>query len=138
MLHRVKPEPRTVAAMSEAGRNVLGGELAPCSFDPVTGFYRDGTCRTGPQDHGVHVVCAEMTEEFLKFSAGAGNDLSTPRPEWGFAGLQPGDRWCLCADRWREAFDAGMAPRVHLEATHVSVLEFASLADLQAHAIDDA
>ena len=123
--------------MSESGRNVLGGVLVPCAFDPVTGFYRDGTCRTGPHDQGVHVVCAEMTEAFLAFSASVGNDLSTPRPEWGFAGLQPGDRWCLCADRWREAFDAGMAPRVHLEATHVSALEFAAMSDLEAHAVED-
>lgn len=123
--------------MTDPGRNVLGGELEPCAFDPVTGFYRDGTCRTGPQDLGVHVVCAEMTAEFLAFSASVGNDLSTPRPEWGFPGLQPGERWCLCADRWREALDAGKAPRVRLEATHVSALEFATLADLQAHAIDD-
>lgn len=124
--------------MENAGVNVLGGELEPCSIDPLTGFYRDGTCRTGPQDHGVHVVCAEMTEEFLAFSARVGNDLSTPRPEWGFAGLAPGDCWCLCADRWREAFEAGEAPRVRLAATHVSALEFASLDDLRAYAVDDA
>ncbi len=117
------------------GVNVLGGELEPCSIDPLTGFYRDGMCRTGPQDHGVHVVCAEMTETFLAFSKEAGNDLSTPRPEWGFAGLQPGDRWCLCADRWREAHDAGFAPRVYLAATHVSALEFATLDALRAHEI---
>lgn len=123
--------------MTVPGKNVLGGELEPCAFDPVTGFYRDGTCRTGRQDLGMHVVCAEMTEEFLEFSAGVGNDLSTPRPEWGFPGLQPGNRWCLCADRWREALEAGKAPRIRLEATHVSALEFATLADLQAYAIDD-
>jgi uncharacterized protein (DUF2237 family) len=122
--------------MENQGRNVLGGELEPCSIDPLTGFYRDGTCRTGPQDHGLHVVCAEMTETFLTFSKEAGNDLSTPRPEWGFPGLQPGDRWCVCADRWREALDAGAAPPVHLAATHVSALEFASLDDLQAHAAE--
>lgn len=121
----------------ESGQNVLGGELEPCAVDPVTGFYRDGTCRTGPQDLGVHVVCAEMTEAFLGFSLSVGNDLSTPRPEWGFPGLQPGDRWCVCADRWREALDAGFAPPVVLAATHASALEFASLADLQAHAVDD-
>jgi len=115
-----------------AGRNVLGGELEPCSFDPLTGFYRDATCRTGPQDRGMHVVCAEMTEEFLAFSKAVGNDLSTPRPEWGFPGLQPGDRWCVCADRWREALEADVAPPVVLEATHVSALEFATLEDFQA------
>lgn len=120
------------------GRNVLGGELEPCCFEPVTGFYRDGFCRTGAADAGVHVVCSEMTEEFLVFSASAGNDLSTPRPEWGFPGLVPGDRWCLCASRWTEAFDAGAAPPVILAATHASAVEFASLADLRAHAVDGA
>ena len=120
----------------EPGRNVRGGELEPCSIDPVTGFYRDGTCRTGPQDLGVHVVCAEMTETFLAFSKEAGNDLSTPRPEWGFPGLKPGDRWSLCADRWREALDAGFAPPLYLAATHTSALEFVSFADLEAHALD--
>jgi uncharacterized protein (DUF2237 family) len=117
----------------EAGRNVFGERLEPCSFDPLTGFHRDGCCRTGGQDVGVHAVCAVMTEEFLAFSAGVGNDLSTPRPEWGFAGLQPGDRWCLCASRWAEALDAGVAPPVVLEATHVAALEFVSLDDLEAH-----
>lgn len=122
--------------MENAGLNVLGGELEPCSFDPLTGFYRDATCRTGPQDRGLHVVCAVMTDEFLAFSARVGNDLSTPRPDWGFAGLKEGDCWCVCADRWREAFEAGMAPRVRLAATHVSALEFASLEDLQQHAAE--
>ena len=122
----------------EAGQNVIGGELEPCGRDPVTGFYRDGTCRTGQQDVGVHVVCAEMTEAFLAFSASVGNDLSTPRPEWGFPGLRPGDRWCVCADRWREAFEADVAPPVVLAATHASALEFAALGDLQAHAVDGA
>jgi len=121
-----------------SGRNVLDGELEPCCFEPVTGFYRDGFCRTGTADLGVHVVCAEMTAEFLAFSASVGNDLSTPRPEWGFPGLVPGDRWCLCAARWAEALDAGMAPPVVLAATHTSVLEYASLADLRAHAVDGA
>lgn len=120
----------------EPGRNVAGGELEPCSFEPLTGFYRDGTCRTGSGDVGVHAVCAVMTEEFLVFSASAGNDLSTPRPEWGFTGLQPGDRWCLCASRWQEALDAGCAPPVVLAATHVAALEFSSLADLRAYAVD--
>lgn len=123
--------------MDDAGLNVLGGPLEPCSVDPLTGFYRDGTCRTGPQDVGLHVVCAQMTEDFLAFSRRVGNDLSTPRPAWGFPGLRPGDRWCVCADRWREAHEAGVAPPVCLEATHVSALEFASLDDLRAHAVDD-
>lgn len=118
-----------------SAKNVIGGALEPCSEDPVTGFYRTGCCETGSQDHGVHVVCAEMTEEFLTFSAAQGNDLMTPHPEWGFAGLKPGDRWCLCARRWREAFDAGVAPPVVLEATHVSALEFASLDELQANTV---
>jgi len=119
------------------GQNVLGGPLEPCSFDPLTGFWRDGTCRTGGQDLGVHAVCAVMTDEFLAFSASVGNDLSTPRPEWGFPGLKPGDRWCLCAARWQEAFEAGMAPAVALEATHALALEFTSLDDLRAHAAVD-
>jgi uncharacterized protein (DUF2237 family) len=119
------------------GRNVLGGPLEPCGFDPVTGFWRDGTCRTGGQDVGVHAVCAVMTEEFLEFSASAGNDLSTPQPEFGFAGLEPGDRWCLCAGRWQEALEAGVAPPVVLEATHALALEFSSLDDLRAHAAVD-
>jgi uncharacterized protein len=126
----------TVLSMSE-GLNVLGGSLEPCSVDPVTGFYRDGSCRTGGQDVGVHAVCAVMTEEFLEFSVSAGNDLSTPRPEWGFPGLRPGDRWCVCAPRWQEALDAGVAPPVVLEATHALALEFSSLDDLRAHAAVD-
>lgn len=116
------------------GLNVLGGELEPCGFDPLTGFYRDGCCDTGAEDAGVHVVCAEMTELFLAYSIEAGNDLSTPRPEFGFAGLAPGDRWCLCASRWQEAFEAGAAPAVILEATHARTLEWCSLTALQAHA----
>ena len=114
--------------------NVVGGELLPCSRDPLTGFYRDGCCATGPEDLGSHTVCCVATEEFLEFSAAVGNDLSTPRPEWGFAGLRPGDRWCVCAGRWQEAVEAGVAPPVVLEATHASALEFVSLADLEAHA----
>ena len=120
--------------MATEGRNVLGGELEPCGLDPVTGFFRDGSCRTGGQDVGVHAVCAVMTEEFLAFSSSVGNDLSTPRPEWGFPGLRPGDQWCLCAGRWQEALAAGTAPPVVLEATHVLALEFSSLDDLRAHA----
>ncbi len=113
-------------------KNVLGTDLEPCGFDPVTGFYRNGCCETGADDAGVHVVCAVMTAEFLDFSAAQGNDLSTPRP--GFAGLQPGDSWCLCASRWQEAFDAGCAPPVRLEATHIAALEWTSLASLRDHA----
>ena len=115
--------------------NVLGGELDPCSFDPVTGFFRDGFCRTEGRDPGFHAVCAVMTEEFLAFSVTAGNDLVTPRPEWHFPGLEPGDRWCVVAARWQEAFEAGAAPPVVLEATHASALEFVALADLEAHAV---
>jgi uncharacterized protein (DUF2237 family) len=112
---------------------VLGTELVPCGFDPVTGFYRDGCCETGSEDVGVHVVCAVMTAEFLAFSAAHGNDLSSPA--FGFAGLVPGDRWCLCASRWQEAFEAGAAPPVVLEATHARALEWCSLSDLQAHRV---
>jgi len=118
-------------------RNVLGGELEPCSVDPLTGFYRDGCCRTGADDAGLHVVCARVTDEFLAFSKDAGNDLSTPRPEFGFPGLRPGDQWCLCASRWVEALDAGAAPPVVLAATHAAVAEFADLDDLRRHAVDD-
>ncbi len=119
-----------------AGRNVLGEALQSCSSDPMTGFYRDGCCRTGPEDHGLHTVCAVMTAEFLEFSKSRGNDLSTPRPEWGFPGLRPGDQWCLCALRWVEAFEAGSAPRIVLAATHFSMLEHAEIEVLKAHAID--
>jgi uncharacterized protein len=107
----------------ELDRNVVGGTLLPCSTDPMTGFYRDGCCNTGPEDIGNHTVCAIMTERFLEFSAQAGNDLSTPRPEWGFPGLSPGDRWCVCAARWLEAYRAGCAPKVVLGATHARALE---------------
>ncbi len=117
-------------------RNVLGGALLPCSVAPITGFYRDGCCNTGPGDLGLHTVCAEVTAEFLAFSREAGNDLSTPRPEYGFPGLQPGDRWCLCAGRWEEARLAGCAPPVLLEATHEATLALVNLADLKAHALD--
>jgi uncharacterized protein (DUF2237 family) len=117
-------------------RNVLGTDLQDCSLDPVTGFYRNGCCDTGAEDVGVHTVCAVMTDEFLAFSASVGNDLSTPRPEFGFAGLRSGDRWCLCASRWVEALDAGAAPEVVLEATHARTLEWADLSALQAHAAD--
>ncbi len=115
--------------------NVLGGPLQSCCFQPVTGFYRDGYCRTGPGDHGLHTVCIEASAEFLAFSRERGNDLSTPRPEYAFPGLRPGDRWCLCVTRWQEAFEAGVAPAVLLVSSHISALEFVSLEDLQAHAL---
>jgi hypothetical protein len=118
------------------GLNVLGGPLEPCGFDPLTGFWRDGSCRTGGDDLGVHAVCAVMTDEFLVFSASVGNDLSTPRPELGFDGLVAGDRWCLCAGRWQEAVEAGTAPPVVLEATHALALEFCSLEALRTYAVD--
>ncbi|MFN0024870.1 MAG: DUF2237 family protein [Parvularculaceae bacterium] len=117
-------------------KNVLGGALSLCSDNPVTGFFRTGCCHTGPQDAGLHTVCAIMTEGFLDFSKARGNDLSTPRPEYGFAGLKAGDRWCLCAMRWKEAFDAGKAPKLLLGATHEKTLAVASLDALKAHAVD--
>jgi len=117
-------------------RNVLGGTLALCSEDPVTGFYRTGCCETGPQDHGVHTVCAVMTDDFLKFSQSRGNDLSTPRPEFGFAGLRAGDRWCLCAARWLEAYQADKAPDVVLAATNIATLRIVPLEALKTKAID--
>jgi uncharacterized protein (DUF2237 family) len=117
-------------------RNVLGGTLEECSQRPLTGFFRNGCCDTGPADLGSHTVCAVMTAEFLAFSRAAGNDLSTPRPEFGFAGLAPGDRWCLCAPRWAEALAAGRAPRVVLRATHAGALRYCDLADLKRHAVD--
>lgn len=116
-------------------RNVLGTELEPCSTDPLTGFYRDGCCNTGGEDAGVHVICAEVTDEFLAFSASVGNDLSTPNPAFGFAGLSAGDRWCLCASRWVEANEAGVAPPVVLEATHMAMLEYVTLGELETHAV---
>jgi len=115
-------------------RNVLGGPLQACSYDPLTGFFRTGCCETGPDDLGRHVVCARVTAEFLAFSAERGNNLSQPRPELRFRGLKPGDRWCLCALRWKEALDAGVAPPVVLEATHESVLRVVSLLELTRHA----
>ncbi|WP_374512224.1 DUF2237 family protein [Niveibacterium sp.] len=115
-------------------RNVLGGPLQACSYDPLTGFFRTGCCETGPDDLGRHVVCARVTAEFLAFSAERGNNLSQPRPELRFRGLKPGDRWCLCALRWKEALGAGVAPPVVLEATHESVLRVVSLLDLTRHA----
>ena len=125
-----------VAPVTRAQLNVLGMPLVPCSMDPLTGFYRDGCCKTGADDAGSHVVCCRVTAEFLAFSTSRGNDLSTPRPEYRFPGLKPGDQWCVCAMRWREAFEAGAAPGVVLEATHEAVLRFVSIADLNRHAID--
>ena len=115
--------------------NVLGTALLACSFDPITGFFRDGCCNTDDHDQGTHVVCARVTAEFLAYSRQRGNDLSTPRPEYRFVGLQPGDRWCLCALRWKEALAAGVAPPVQLEATHAKALTVVTLAQLQAHAL---
>lgn len=120
-----------------SAKNVLGRELRECCRDPLTGFYRDGKCNTGMEDLGLHLVCAQMTKEFLTFSRSRGNDLSTPSPQYGFPGLKPGDRWCLCVSRWKEAFEEGLAPPVFLEGTHISALEFVSLEDLKTHAVDD-
>ncbi len=115
-------------------KSVLGGDLEACSLDPLTGFYRDGCCGTGPDDRGTHVVCAVMTADFLTFTRSRGNDLSTPRPEYRFPGLEAGDRWCLCVSRWREALEAGVAPPVVLEATNATALEVVTLEELKAHA----
>jgi len=120
---------------SEPDLNVVGGDLLPCSTEPLTGFYRNGCCSTGPDDLGSHTVCVMLTAEFLEFSRLAGNDLSTPRPEWGFAGLKPGDRWCLCAPRWMEALEAGAAPQVVLEATHEETLAITPLGVLKDYAV---
>jgi uncharacterized protein (DUF2237 family) len=119
-------------------KNVLGTELETCCTDPMTGFYRDGCCRTGPDDLGLHLVCIEANDEFLAFSKSRGNDLSTPNPMYQFLGLVAGDRWCLCVERWKEALEADMAPAIVLAATHISALEFVDLEDLQAYAIDAA
>ena len=116
--------------------NVLGGELRACSFDPITGFFRDGCCHTRADDIGTHVICARVTAEFLAHSVDRGNDLTTPRPEYRFPGLKPGDRWCLCVLRWKEALVAGVAPPVVLAATHERALAYVALGDLQAHALD--
>ncbi|MGO1500337.1 MAG: DUF2237 family protein [Marinobacter sp.] len=120
----------------EESINVLGEKLEICGTDPETGFYRDGCCNTGPDDHGSHTVCVVMTDEFLELSKARGNDLSTPVPAFGFPGLKAGDGWCLCATRWHEAFEAGSAPRVRLRATHQGALEHCALDDLKAHGID--
>lgn len=121
---------------SSTALNVLDLPLQACSTDPMTGYFRDGCCETGPSDRGRHIVCAVMTDEFLAYSKGQGNDLSTPRPEYRFAGLKAGDRWCLCLDRWREAHAAGCAPQVVLDATHQIALERVTLSTLQAFAVE--
>ncbi len=123
-------------ATAKTAKNVLGTELQPCSLDPLTGFYRDGCCNTGAEDMGLHLVCTEVTEEFLEFSKAAGNDLSTPNEAWGFPGLRPGNRWCVCVERWKQAFEAGYAAPVVLEATHISTLEFVDLEELQSFAVE--
>ncbi len=122
--------------MAGSALNVFGRPLAPCSFDPMTGFFRDGCCHTDPQDRGLHVVCVRVTADFLAFSKARGNDLSTPHPGFAFPGLRPGDQWCLCALRWLEALQAGMAPEVVLEATHLNVLGVVGLDQLRLYAID--
>ena len=119
-----------------SARNVLGGPLSECCDSPATGFYRDGYCHTGPQDVGSHTVCVKVTREFLEFSGHHGNDLVTPHPEFDFPGLKPGDRWCVCVARWKEAFDAGAAPQVLLTATHEKALEVVTLDQLKRHAAD--
>jgi uncharacterized protein (DUF2237 family) len=124
------------ASGANKARNVLGGPLAECGSKPLTGFYRDGCCNTGRDDHGVHTVCTLMTAAFLEFSRARGNDLSTPMRDFGFPGLKAGDRWCLCAARWREALNAGCPPQVVLNATHERTLDYVSLEDLKKHAID--
>lgn len=115
----------------EQAKNILGTDLELCCTDPMTGFFRDGFCNTNQMDHGTHVVCAIITAEFLEFTKSRGNDLSTPRPEYGFPGLKPGDGWCLCANRWKEAYEAGMAPPIKPEATHVKALEIIDIAKLE-------
>ncbi|WP_346838050.1 DUF2237 domain-containing protein [Microbulbifer sp. SAOS-129_SWC] len=120
----------------EDSTNVFGDPLLPCGLDPVTGFFRDGCCNTSEQDAGSHTVCVEVTAEFLQFSHSRGNNLGTPMPEFGFPGLNPGDRWCLCAARWLEAEQQGMAPRVYLQRTHVKALEIVPLLLLRQYAVD--
>lgn len=122
--------------MANEDRNVLGGELAACSMRPLTGFYRDGCCNTGPEDLGLHVVCAQVTADFLAFAKEQGNDLITPMPDYNFPGLKPGDRWCVCAGTWRQAYEAGVAPPVVLAATHEETLAVVPLSALKEHALD--
>jgi uncharacterized protein (DUF2237 family) len=125
-----------MSASRDNALNVQGGALAPCGGAPITGYFRNGCCDTGPDDTGMHTVCAVMTAEFLEFSKAAGNDLSTPMPQFGFAGLKAGDRWCLCAPRWQEALEGGQAPKVVLRATHQGALAFCTLEDLKRFAVD--
>lgn len=127
---------RDASKGGSSARNVLGGELICCCESPATGFYRDGYCHTGPHDLGSHTVCARMTREFLDFSVARGNDLVTPRPDYMFPGLNAGDRWCLCVTRWKEAFEAGVAPPVWLLATHERALDVVTLEQLTKHALD--
>ena len=129
-------EPKGFGPGRRPSRNVFGEPLQACSTTPITGFFRNGCCDTSVEDIGSHTVCVVVTGEFLQFSKARGNDLSTPLPDFGFPGLKAGDRWCLCAPRWQEAFDANQAPRVVLRATHEGALEYCSLADLKSHAID--
>ncbi len=117
-------------------KNLFGTDLKPCCFDPLTGFYRDGSCNTGSEDVGMHTVCAKVTDEFLSFSKSRGNDLSTPVPEFNFRGLKSGDKWCLCLLRWIEALESGMAPLIDMEATHISVLEHVELETLKKYALN--
>ena len=119
-------------------KNVLGTALVPCSYDPLTGYFRDGCCKTDASDLGSHLICARVTAEFLAFSVAKGNDLVTPRPEYRFAGLTPGDRWCVCADRWVQALHAGVAPPVVLESTHLSALKFVTIEQLEKHRFQNA
>jgi len=121
----------TMQKQTTQSKNVLGTELKPCCYDPMTGFYRDGFCETGPTDYGTHVVCARMTEEFLTYTKGRGNDLSTPMPMYNFPGLKPGDQWCLCVSRWKEAMLAGFPPPVILESTHEKALQVVTLEELR-------
>ena len=132
----IRPANSSTDQADTTAKNVLGGALQPCSSDPMTGFYRDGCCNTGPGDAGSHTVCAVMTAAFLQYTAERGNDLSTPRPEMRFPGLKPGDRWCLCATRWKEAYDDGVAPDVVLEATHQSAADAVGLDALREHAAE--
>jgi len=132
----VSIEPRDFGRGPRPSRNVFGEPLQPCSTAPLTGFFRNGCCDTSAEDVGSHTVCVVMTDAFLRFSKSRGNDLSTPLPEFGFPGLKAGDRWCLCAPRWREAFEAGQAPLVVLRATHQGALDHCALEDLKRHAID--
>ncbi|HEU4580409.1 MAG TPA: DUF2237 domain-containing protein [Polyangiaceae bacterium] len=136
MASRKNPESAPSSESRPRGLSVFGRPLETCSERPKTGFFRDGCCNTSAEDRGAHVVCARMTPEFLTFSRARGNDLSTPSPQHGFPGLRPGDRWCLCADRWKEAFEAGCAPPVFLASTHERVLDTVSLDQLKRHALD--